>query len=212
MASSLYSVWLPSILVDVPTCSVDMVNEAVRDVVIDFCKRTKVLRVDADPFYTVIGDSSYTLTPPSDTQVIDVLTLKYNDSVMIQPQLREELDRRIPNWATREGTPATFLSTRPGDIVFDSIPQEVVIVRPYVAVKPSQTSQGVDEFIFEEFKKDIRHGVLAFLFSQPNKSYSNPALAAYHEQTFERRVSKAITKSQAGYNSKKQFNCRAYTF
>jgi len=212
MASSLYSVWLPSILVDVPTCSIDMVNESVRDVVIDFCKRTKVLRVDADPFYTVIGDSSYTLTPPTDTQIIDVLTLKYNDSVMIKPQLREELDRRSPNWQTLEGTPNSFLSTRPGEIVFDRIPQEVVVVRPFVAVKPSQTSQGVDEFIFEEFKKDIKHGVLAFLFSQPNKAYSNPALAAYHESAFERSIMSATRKSQAGYNSKKQFQCRAYTF
>lgn len=212
MASSLYSVWLPSILVDVPTCSIDMVNESVRDVVIDFCKRTKVLRVDADPFYTVIGDSSYTLTPPTDTQIIDVLTLKYNDSVMIKPQLREELDRRSPNWQTLEGTPNSFLSTRPGEIVFDRIPQEVVVVRPFVAVKPSQTSQGVDEFIFEEFKVDIKHGVLAFLFSQPNKAYSNLALAAYHEQIFERSVMTAIRKAQSGYNSKKQFQCRAYTF
>ncbi len=212
MAAALYSVWFPTILVDVPSCPSDMVIEATRDVVIEFCKRTKALRVEADAFYTVIGDASYTLTPPAETQIIDVLTLKYNDSKKIEPQLREELDRRSPNWQTLEGTPNSFLSTRPGEIVFDRIPQEVVVVRPFVAVKPSQTSQGVDEFIFEEFKVDIKHGVLAYLFAQPKKDYSNPGLAAYHEQIFERKVWTATSKAQAGYNSKKQFTCKAHFY
>jgi hypothetical protein len=189
-----------------------MAIEAIRDVVIEFCKRTKALRVDADAFYTIIGVTSYTLSPPVDTQIIDVLSLKYNNNRQILPTMREELDRANPNWETLEGSPNAFLSTRPGEIVLDRIPLEAIIVKPFVAVKPSQSSLGVEDFIFEEFKADIKNGVLAFLFAQPNKAYSNPALAAYYSQLFERNVWTATSKAQSGYNGKKQFTCKSHFF
>ena len=92
----------------------------------------------------------------------------------IEAKTQDDLESIYSEWREQNGKPKYFFMRDKTSIVFVPIPDAAYPVRLLVALKPTQTAQGVDSIIFEEHKEAIKFGALAYLMMMPNKEWSDP--------------------------------------
>lgn len=208
MTNVAYTQWLDHIQPHVQDCPSPMILLAVRQACIEFCRSSRYLRVNLDPFNTVVGDDEYDLSPPADTVVSAVLNVRCGGR-LIDAARQEDLDSEANYWRDLEGPPSRYLLPNEATIILNPVPQEVVAVRILAAIRPSQASGGVDEAIFERFLDPVASGALARLMAMPGVSWSNPELAGYHAQLFKAGVSDAADKAARGLTDNKRIRAKA---
>lgn len=214
MATVPYSLWLPSVQVNVPGCPRPMVIEAIRSKVIEFCQKTRFWRAELDGFYTVADDEEYEIDVPSDSTIADILVIKVNNNELV-PKTQDEVEELYSpgsDWRESSGVPDCFFLRDTSTAVFVPIPDAAYPVRITVALKPTQASQGVEEIIFEEHKDTIMHGALAYLMQMPEKTWSNPNLSIFHDGKFTAEIPKAKRKAEKGFSLRKTFRVKSHYF
>ena len=208
MTNVAYTQWLDHIQPHVQDCPSPMILLAVRQACIEFCRSSRYLRVNLDPFNTVVGDDEYDLSPPADTVVSAILNVRCGGR-LIDAARQEDLDSEANYWRDLEGPPSRYLQPNEATIILNPVPQEVVAVRILAAIRPSQASGGVDEEIFERFLDPVASGALARLMAMPGVSWSNPELAGYHERVFNSGVSDAADRAARGLTDNKRIRAKA---
>lgn len=208
MTSVAYTQWLDHVQPHVPDCPSPMILQAVRQSCIEFCRSSKYLRVNLTPFNTIVGDDEYEIPIPTDTVVSAVLNVRCGDRLLGAAR-QEELDSEASYWRSIEGQPSRYIMPSEETIILNPVPQEIVPVRILAAVRPSQTSGGVDEAIFERFLDATASGAIARLMAMPGVAWSNPQLAAYHADVFNSGVSVAADKAARGLTYNKRLRSKA---
>lgn len=207
MTNVAYTQWLDHVQPHVPDCPSPMIILAVRQSCIEFCCQSRYLRANLDPFNTVVGDDEYELAPPADTVVSAVLNVRCGDRI-IEAARQEDLDAEVNYWRDLQGPPTRYIQPDEETIILNPIPQEIVAVRIFAALRPSQASGGVDASIFERFLDPIASGALARLMAMPAVAWSNPDLAGYHSQIFNAGVADAADKAARGLTNNKKLRAR----
>ena len=207
MAIVPYTQWLPYIQVNVPDCPKALIVEAIRQKVIEFCQRSLFLRQELDGFYTVADDNEYDLSPPVDNNIAQLLTLKVNKREL-EPKTQDDLEEIYQEWRDQEGQPSYFFLKNTYTAILVPKPIGVYPVRILVALKPTQSAQGVDESIFEEYKDAIKHGALAYLMLMAEKSWSNPNMSAIYQSQYDAAVTDAQSRANQGYAHRKTFRAK----
>ncbi len=208
MTNVAYSQWLDHVQPHVPDCPSPMIILAVRQACIEFCRRSRYLRVSLDPFNTVVGDDEYELAPPTDTVVSAILNVRCGDR-LIEAARQEDMDAEVNYWRDLEGQPSRYLQPDEATMILNPIPQEIMAVRILAAIRPSQASGGVDEAVFERFLDPVASGALARLMAMPGVAWSNPELAGYHEQIFNSGIADAADKAARGLTDGKKIRAKA---
>lgn len=208
MTNVAYTQWLDHIQPHVPDCPSPMITQAVRQACIEFCQKSRYLRINLDPFNTVAGDDEYELPAPVDAVVSAVLNVRCGDR-MLSPVTQEDLDTEANYWRDLQGQPSRYIQPDEGTIILNPVPQEVVAVRILAALRPSQASGGVNEAIFERFMQPIASGAMARLMAMPAVAWSNPELAAYHSGVFRAGISDASDKAARGLTDAKKLRSKA---
>lgn len=208
MTNVAYTEWLDHIQPHVPDCPSPMILQAVRQASIEFCRSSRYLRVNLDPFNTVVGDDEYELSPPTDTVVSAIINIRCGGRIL-DPEKQEDLDAESNYWRDLEGQPSRFIQPDESTIIINPIPQEVMVVRIMAAVRPSQSSGGVDSLLFERFMDAIASGALAKLMAMPSVAWSNPELSAYHAGIFRSGVSEAADKAARGLTDSRKIRVKS---
>lgn len=208
MTAVSYNQWLPATQAHLTNCPTDMILEAIRTTCIMFCASTRYLRVELDPFNTVATNDEYNLSPPVDSAIAEILSLRINGR-QLMPTTVNALEAETADWKLRSGTPTRYFQRGKATVVVNPVPANVYQVRAVVVVKPTQSSGGVDERIFEEWKPAITSGVLAYLMAMPEKEWSNPNLSAYHGTLYSAAVVDARNQADSGYSLTRPSRVRA---
>lgn len=211
MATIPYSQFQPFVQVDVPACPKALIIEAIRQTVIDFCQSTGFWRKELDGFYTVATDGEYELITPVDTVIADVLTIKVNERT-VEAKTQDDLENGFSNWRALTGNPDYYFLRDKKTLILVPTPDAAYPVRITISLKPTQSAQGCDEIIFEEYKQAIVDGALAWLMDKPSKEWSNPNLAMLYKQKYGNTLTYAKKKAQHGYAQKKAFRVKANYF
>jgi hypothetical protein len=206
-----YSQFQPFVQVDVPTCPKGLIIEAVRQTVIDFCQTTGFWRKELDGFYTVATDGEYELITPVDTAIADVLTIKVNERT-VEAKTQDDLENDFSNWRTLTDSPKYYFLPDKKTLILVPTPDAVYPVRITATLKPTQSAQGCDELIFEEYKQVIVNGALAWLMDKPSKEWSNPNLADIYKHYYTESTNNAKQKAEHGYAKRKSFRVKANYF
>lgn len=208
MTNVAYTQWLDHVQPHVPDCPSTMILIAVRQACIEFCRSSRYLRANLDAFNTIVGDDEYELAPPTDTVVAAVLNVRCDGS-LLEAARQEDLDGEVNYWRELEGPPTRYIQPDEATIILNPIPQEIVAVRIFAALRPSQASGGVDEAIFERFLDPIASGALARLMAMPAVAWSNPELAGYHGQIFNAGIADAADRAARGMTNNRKIRAKA---
>jgi hypothetical protein len=192
----LWSDFYDFIASDLPGCPFAAIDIALKQSAIDFCSQSLAWRYNHPDIEVTSGTAQYAFVPPAEAVVHAIHYAAWNgDEIATRV---DESNVTIYDWRNDTGTPrfvfggATSLTLVPTPDADGTLALEVIL-------KPAPDATGVDDSIFNEFREAIVRGALSRLMLSPKKPYSNPTLAAYHQQQFTVKTAAAGTRSARNY-------------
>lgn len=170
---------------DLPGVPSPLLNRAVNECARELCRAGRLWRATFE--IEVDGDGPYALSPlPECARLhdIDVVGLQ-GDSTLPVSRGASDLPKGT-HW-TRAGN-AIELRCDPG--------RGTLVVQTVLIPEPEATD--IPEILFDEWIETIQHGVKARLMASPNKTWSAPQLAGYHEDQWKIGLAKARSYGRAG--------------
>lgn len=175
---------------NVESCPNATVVSAIRRSIREFCRETYVWKASLTDVDTVAGDATYTLVPPTDTQIVSVLNITHVDRDLM-PIDEAWLDRYELNWRTfNDARRSTYVvhELYATDIRLVPPPLEADtpgLVNIRVAVMPTLTATTVDDVLLNDWDESIMYGALSRLMRYPEKPWTNLALAEDYRDRFD---------------------------
>jgi hypothetical protein len=190
--SDLYDLVIP----DLPGCPFAAVNSALRQSAIAFCQQSLAWKEEHPPVAVVAATAEYAFIPPTGAAVHAITYAEFNGKEISSHT--GELDLATKDWRNQTGTPEYVLG---GVALLRLVPEPDAAgtLTMTVALKPSASSAGIDEGLFNEYREAIVHGALSRLMLSPKKPYTNTQLAQYHQQQFAMEAAMAGTRAARSF-------------
>lgn len=190
MAEVAWSTFYPDVLVHVPGCPLPLVDHHLRAATIDLCQRSKRLKFDMPAFDTIADQPTYALDPGTGMETVLILDAAV-DGKLIDPATRAELSIG-DDWSTETGQPTKYLMDGDDETVrLWKIPDGVYSVTLTLAIKPSESATGVEQWFADRYRRTIARGALAELLSLPKRQWTDVQMAAIRLEQFEAGVRSA---------------------
>jgi hypothetical protein len=215
-----YDTVLPEVAPHVAGAGEMLVVNAIRNSVIDFCKRSWAYQVllgpiTITPFIQEYVFAAGTYGQPAATDQAQIMWAKYNNRV-IWPVTKADLNLDQYNWASPTpqsvivasaarcgNNPLNYYSDQESSLIgLTPIPNAVPNVSAlYVqmALNPLRASVDMPDWIYETYLEDIAHGALYKLFAMPKKMWTNANLAGTYKKLFEEGCADARIQSARNY-------------
>lgn len=176
-------------LADLPGCTYYAAGNALRQAAQEFCQRTKALRMTVDPL-TLTTDSIYDFDFTTNEVLVQVLWAKIDDQ-----------DLRI--LAPGEDSEGTRSIRAIDSSQFELFPDPTAgqILTMECAIKPSNTSDSIDDFLYDQYAEKIAYGAKARLMMQADKPYTNLQLAPVNGALFDAAIASATLRVARSYSN-----------
>ena len=185
-----YSELVNGVNIHIGACPEIVVIDALRHIVRDFCKRTKVWIYESPELITEEGKLSYELTLPDQSRVFHLWGI---DGRRGEYQALQDI----------------YLSL-PGTLVFNKQPSTAKTFKPLVSLVPTVKSISFPEHIREAYEEHLISGAVAYLQMQPFRDWSEPNAAQAHQNKYELGIMEAKRLRDDGLNiSKSRTRVRA---
>ena len=112
-----------------------------------------------------------------DTEVVSILEIKRSDSDVLIQMPSDNRD-------TVSGKPTHYIGKFDRAVKLFPVPKEDEELIATIAVRPTFSATGMDDYTFEDNAEAIRFGALAILKRQPNTAWSSPSEVPYYENLF----------------------------
>lgn len=202
MSNAKYTDLLDEVMPHVPGADTDIVVNAIKRAVIQFCVKSLVWRVPSDPI-TVYADGTADIdSPESNTQVVKVLSAKLagrKDPIL--PKSPEWLDAWNPDWRTAIGEAQYFTQDNPLQMLVTLAPgsQLVGALTAQLALAPSIVSSGVEKWILDRYAEPLASGAIGRLMIMAKKPWTNAQLGLGHMQEFQAGIGAAMAQAAKGF-------------
>ena len=152
---------------------------AARSALIEFCKESRAWWTTLADIAVDSSTNLYTLAPPAESVVVDVLKALWDGSP-IDPYALAWLDAAFPGWETQTATDPTgvFLpNPRQVQVVPALSTGESGLLGLRVALKPALTSLVMEDWLFEDYHLVLAAGAKADLLEdqEPRRSAAERA-------------------------------------
>lgn len=175
-----------------------LIERAIRDSAIEFCRRTGVYIPEPENVTIIIGINEYDVTLPSGTE-LNYITDVFANQTKLSPVSYNELLERLGD-ETEKGTPK-YYSQRDNKAFFVApIPSAADTFRVLYSLKPTSTSKSIPDSVGKEHQEAITQGALYRLQMMPNQPFSNPGSAGANKQLFEREVGRTVRQVKYGFS------------
>jgi len=206
----LLDTFLPEILQYVQGCPTIMARTHIRNAIILFCERSRILKRDPSSFFLTEDVHTYTLKYSGDRYIAIASKECQIGSGQNGTKLREttehELDTTAYNWREREATTPSdyFLTDEINEVRFYPMPNADSDDEVYfkTIVKPRKNVTEVDEFIWEKWEETIQAGALASLLMMPGASWRDRDLAKEMSRMFSQGIRRARATTVNGTTDK----------
>jgi hypothetical protein len=170
------------------------VEGAVEDVIIDFCNRTSFYRRWLEDYISVaIGDEEVDLDLPRNTAVVDVIAIQKVDDGGEYGEFLDPDSYLFSNQTMKEaGT--TDLYDNTSKILFNEPSDEGYEARVRLALRPIVGFTEVPNWVYEDWREVIVHGVLSRLLSMRSKAWYALTESEQHRNWYMAGVRKAANK------------------
>lgn len=186
------------VLPDVPGVGLDLAENAIMNVVIDFCNSTNIWRVFADPQDITAGENTYDFEPPGGADVAQLMTLSIVGSRQPVVAITEDLLlQQDPDWQSTKGEITNYLGQDTESVILYPIPvrNQPGALRMTLSLQPSRRSTSFPTWIWSQYYATLVAGVKANLFAMFKKPWTDPQLAAFHKTAYDAGVAQASADS-----------------
>lgn len=187
----------PHVIPNVQGCPLSIVNNAIRNAVIEFCEKSLLWKLESEHTDVLAGQNRYTFSAPADAKVSQTVFASIENRPLIMTSL-DDLDALHPGWRELESErPLWYYMDTDDSIRLVGIPSVDIPkgLEVHVALKPTRDSVGCPEFILENWAETIAHGALYRLNSMMGKPWASVDMVAYHRGLFREGLSRAKSKS-----------------
>lgn len=196
------------VLRTIPSCPSPIMDEEIVEAIRIFCEETLIWKQDLASRVSIVADTyNYTLTAPSDTEIIAIHRVMYKQDGKdddqfseIDPTTEEVEDRTKPGqWRYTEAkSPSKFLFTIGGVLRLIPIPTEASSEGLLVTVysKPERGVITCEDFFFKRYLDAIKWGAQGRILSIKDQPWTDFALGKYYETKFEEEIGKASFENQ----------------
>ncbi len=187
MPTTQYVDYYPYVQPYVPGCPEAVISAYIAEAANAFCDKTYLWRVPLPDTNTVADTQDYVVTPPADTELVDVLLVEFEGTPIDRTH-----DVMMPLFvADVSAQPNAYSLVEPATIRFYPPPNDEYTFRGVMVLKPTLTCAGAASFLFLNHGRCIAAGALERLFSIPNKPWSDPAQAAYYSRYYDKALADA---------------------
>lgn len=174
------------IAMDIVGAPMPLIEREVRFTAVEFCDYTLTWRVSLDDIDVVGGTGEYELTVPANSRVVTIVYAGH-DGAKLMPTTEVALDDDHDGWRTSKSSKAAwyYLPDRTR-IRIVLTPDAAGTLEAAVALAPTQDAKVLPDMLYNEHLESIRKGTLARMLAVPGKAWSNPAMAAYYLNAFDR--------------------------
>ena len=199
-----YEDFFPYVLPEVIGAPEPVVLLAVRNACIEFCEKSLVLTRDHDPITVLPNIVDYDLEPPRGYLVVKVQKawIENNKIDPLAPDFVRDAsvyNRLFASYQSAPSTPTAYLQKEERTITIWPVPDRKLTngLTLRVALKPTRSSDTIDDVIFEEYAETIASGALTRLMSSAEKPYTNMDMAVVHQAKFMQGVN--VARQRAGH-------------
>ncbi len=180
--------------------------QALHDAAVEFCEGTKRWRHTA---LVEIAHNDAVMVAPFYTAIVEIEAATF-DGVALDPVMWTDSAPAQLSGVALSGRPATISQIGPNSVALTPFMpgtlRVAVILKPAVGVSLGHDEDNpmenafhvVPEFLYSDHVQAIAHGALSRVMMVPNKPYTNPELAAYHTQMFDRAMRRFATSGKRG--------------
>ena len=175
-----------------------LIERAVRDTAIDFCKRTGVY-IPEPEFVTIIdGVNEYSVTLPQGTELNHIIDI-FNNRTALKPISFNELLHRLGD-ETEKGIPHFYAQRDNTDFCVAPIPDQNDSFRVLYSVKPTSSSTSIPDTIGKEYREAIVHGTLFRLQMMSGQPFADAGAAQANRMLYEREVGRTVRQVKYGFS------------
>lgn len=191
---------LPRVVVHAYNAPANFVRQAIIDSAREFCRDSRYWREDLTAEDTVVDQSIYPLTLPTDSEVVDFNDVYFSTKRRLKPKTMRQLDNINEQWRTQTGEPYYYLREGNASVKLVYIPQavETGAIQVNAILQPSLTATTIDDKVLADYSETILYGALYRIFRVPNKVWSDLKTANYYETLFREKVAEAMSKATDG--------------
>lgn len=198
------SVFTDYLVVYLPGCPRPLIDRTVRDVAIEFCKKSDVWQETAPgSAYLVATISEYDAEVPVGAEIVNIKKA-YHNGREIPCKTVEWLDANVTSWRTSTGdTPQYITSESPGTFLVVPVPAVNVaagLTDMRISLKPTQTATTVPDILYDHHLQGIAAGVQARLKMIPNKEWTDPVGAGISMREYKNDITAAWLRVQKGFS------------
>lgn len=189
------------ILPDVQGCPLSILNNALINTLIDFCRSSQVWKSES-PYSSVEAEEPrYRFSPNDGERVVSIDYATYKDRELAKTSAHT-MDSNISEWRVQTGTtPTSYYIDAPDMIRLIPTPSEDAdeVLKLFVTLCPTRAATEVPDWLYEDWASTIAHGTLAKLHAMSNKTWANPGISGWHERKYRNGVSMARSKNLKSY-------------
>jgi hypothetical protein len=181
---------LNDVLPDVPGCATDLAVNALRNAAIELCTKSWIYTQPSDPQDTVKDQAEYDLDTFNGYKTIGIVSAYFDDAKLI-PIGGTSLNRSNLHWADDVGTPTNYYSLDYTTVRLYRIPDVVGTLNTTVALTPTKTSSGIENYIYDLYSEALAAGAKARLMLIPSKPFTDPNTSREYRLQFSAAITDA---------------------
>jgi hypothetical protein len=197
--------YVPLIAPFVQGCPSAIVADAIRQSVIELCRRAGVWSGTLSPIPMTAGQDEYPLESPEPDQEVDkVSTAWAGKRELVGLASEREAIRRFRNRGS--GAPLVFVQTIRRTVRVFPAPDmiaELDTLELFVRFRPAARAVSVDSALMDAFTGAVRHGALYQLYLMPLCHWTDDKLAVFHGKEWTFYLAEARAVANSGYGAEK---------
>ncbi len=175
-----------------------MIERAIRDTAIDFCRRTDVYVAEPEFISIVANVNEYAVTIPAGTELNHILDI-FNDKTALKPVSFSVLLQNLGD-ETETGSPKMYAQRDNQEFFLAPIPSATDSLRVLFSLKPTSTSSSIPDTIGKEYREALTLGTLYRLQMMSGYPFSNPSAAVANLGLYEREVGRTVRQVKYGFS------------
>lgn len=201
---------LTEILPDLPQVPEPLVIRAIRNATVRLCEHTGVLREELPAIDIVADQAEYSIAPTAADRDLVFARKVLFDGSPIHRKSQDQLDlewgeadnhfgylyhdsnaytgSNAEDWTqSKAARPVYFFEKRPDKIRLVAIPDtaKTGALEVTIVIKPTRTATSVDDWILDDYYRELARGALAELYAMPKTDWADPQLGEHYRRRFE---------------------------
>jgi hypothetical protein len=201
---------VPEISAMLPGCPSLVIERTVRKMAIDLSQRGRVWTLNCTPVVTAPGTYEYAMVlAETYAEPIDIMDAYVIDADGNKTPVKWKPYKAVraahPEWPENDaGLPLYVTTDLTGYASFVPVPDATVTAYIKVYARPTAAATEIPTWLYNEFQRELFHGVIHELMAMPDRPWSNTKVAEYHGRQWTYLLSQATIRAGQEYNTDSQ--------